>query len=180
MPPSPILVDSAVLLAARLAFFLLARRFLHSLSPTLRELQKPDVALPLPATQTRPRSASAVSGASIRSTRTPAAEPAPLPAPDTDDDSPDSSYPGSPASARGLLPGAASPTPSGSRGGPSSVEMQLLGAKLQPRVIELAHAARWGRSASSARRGASPASPGKPTRSSADAEPSSPCASPRA
>ncbi|KLT45435.1 hypothetical protein CC85DRAFT_134821 [Cutaneotrichosporon oleaginosum] len=136
---SPILVDSTLLVGARILFFLLARRFLHSLSPTLRELQKPEVSLPTTQTRTRPRSASAMSGVSVRTTRSPVEPASPLP--DTDEDtSPASSYPGSPGSARSLLPGASSPTPN-SRGGPSSVEMQFLGAKLQPRVIQLSHSA---------------------------------------
>ncbi|BEJ16335.1 hypothetical protein CspHIS471_0509400 [Cutaneotrichosporon sp. HIS471] len=140
---SPVLVDSAVLVGARILYFLLARRFLQTLSPTLRELQKPDVP-PLPTAQpprTRPRSASAMSGASIRSgPRTPAEQPAPLPDTEDEDTSPSSSYPGSPTSARSLLPGSSSPDAS-SMGGPSGIEMQLLGAKLQPRVIELSHTA---------------------------------------
>lgn len=149
----PMVLDTAVFIALRLLYFLLSRRYLlASLSPTLRELQKPDLP-PLPTTRPtgRPRSASALSGVSVAGSsirtgpRTPqphdAFPPVPLPLPSDDDedtDTPASSYPGSPRSARSLLGGGSTPT------GEEQVEMHLLGAKLRdasgsaPRVIELA------------------------------------------
>nr|WVH01961.1 golgi pH regulator [Naematelia aurantialba] len=53
---SPILVDTVFLLFLRLVYFLLSRRFLlSSLSPTLRDLSKPETLLP-PPDVSRPRS----------------------------------------------------------------------------------------------------------------------------
>lgn len=155
-PPS-ILLDTAVLILARILYYALSRRYLlASLSPTLRDLQKSDIPpLPTTATCARARSGSTVStgGSSIRTgPRTPQAPAAQLPdTEDEDTDTPASSYPGSPISSRFLLPGERTPT-----GSAAPIEMALLGAKLRDtersqagpsvsggatRVIELAHAA---------------------------------------
>lgn len=146
----PIVFDTAILIALRLLYFALSRRYLlATLSPTLRELQKSDDP-PLPTTSRSRMRAASVGGSSIRTgPRTPQATFEPLPsAPDTEDDDTDtaaSSYPGSPMSGRSLLPGQRTPT------GSTPIEMGLLGAKLRdaaaaggrggtaPRVIELAH-----------------------------------------
>lgn len=142
-PPQPrtpsILLDSAVLLAVRGVFFLLSRRYLlASLSPTLRELQRPAHTLP---TDTGPRSTSA-SGSTIRTgARTPDSAAVALQS-DLDDewdDTPDSSYPPSPRNVREPLLGEASASGSTSS---APIELNVLGAKLRDtsRVLELSHA----------------------------------------
>lgn len=148
---SPLVFDSAVLLALRVVYFLLSRRFLLStINPTLRDLSKSETLLPATSTQpdrSSPRSPSLAAQEYELDTGL-----------DTEDDgllsanSPAPSYPSTPTRNTIGLPGSsrapyrsASPAPSSSLPHiPDGVEMQGLGQKLREagkkQVIQLTHA----------------------------------------
>lgn len=148
---SPLVFDSAVLLALRVVYFLLSRRFLLStINPTLRDLSKSETLLPSASSQpdrSVPRSPSLAGQEYELDTGL-----------DTEDDgllsanSPAPSYPSTPTRPNVALPGSsrapyrsASPAPGSALPYiPDGVEMQGLGQKLREagmkQVIQLTHA----------------------------------------
>lgn len=149
---SPILFDSAILLALRIVYFLLSRRFLLStINPTLRDLSKSEELLP-----------ATTSGRDVTRSPSLAAQEYELDTGlDTEDDgllsanSPAPSYPPTPTRSTAPLPGATrapyrSSPPSSSLNLPhvpdpagTSMEMHKLGQKLRDagtkQVIQLTH-----------------------------------------
>jgi len=145
---SPLVFDSAILLALRVVYFLLSRRFLLStINPTLRDLSKSETLLPATSTQpdrSVPRSPSLAAQEYELDTGL-----------DTEDDgllsanSPAPSYPPTPTRPNIGLPNSSrAPYRSGSSHElpniPDGVEMQGLGQKLREagkkQVIQLTHA----------------------------------------
>jgi hypothetical protein len=152
---SPIIFDSAVLLALRVVYFMLSRRFLLStINPTLRDLSKSEASLPTTSSQDRTISRSPSLAAQEYELDTGL---------DTEDDgllsanSPAPSYPPTPTRLTAPLPGSSraayrSSPPSNSLGLPhvpdptgtgSGTELQKLGQKLRDagkkQVIQLSH-----------------------------------------
>jgi hypothetical protein len=150
---SPLLFDSAVLIALRIIYFLLSRRFLLStINPTLRDLSKTETLLP--STSIQPdRSAPRSPGLAAQEYELDTGL-------DTEDDgllsanSPAPSYPSTPTRSNIALPGSSrapyrSASPAPNSGLPyipdgNGVEMQGLGQKLKEagkkQVIQLTHA----------------------------------------
>ncbi|WVR06897.1 hypothetical protein IAU60_003933 [Kwoniella sp. DSM 27419] len=161
--PSPILLDTVLLLALRVVYYFLSRKFLSAtINPRLREISKPETILPaVSVSSSRPADGGRERGSIVSDYGE-----------DTEDEallgtlSPSSSYPGSPNKTLSPLPGPSSskgyfdrrtshpgpyPPPNGGSALPSSpkgdtIELQHLGQKLKDagtsvnkKVLQLSH-----------------------------------------